>query len=244
MISYYDSVYDKAMTQSISDTEKIKAAASVLKVFHETVWTCNGNHIICPSIHHPSFVVRIITFNLHLFLHLWFVLPHARWKTIQELLFVFVFDIFTPSRWSVPPVYECDSVFYSKGLVSLLWATESYWSSGQIKSLFVCVFQLNCCGKGQGTSFLTHFTDKLGLTDLCPSSGTAVVSVITRLNSITFMHKQQPNRTHALTRLKLYFIFSQLIFVKCTLYMTALIVVKKLHYNRHETHQTSRHSKA
>lgn len=54
---------------------------------------------------------------------------------------------------------------------------------------FVCVFQLSCCGKGQGTSFLTHFTDTLGLTDLCPTSGTTVVSAIIHLNS--FMHKQQ-----------------------------------------------------
>lgn len=37
MISFYDSVYDKAMTQSINDQDKTKAAASVLKVFHETV---------------------------------------------------------------------------------------------------------------------------------------------------------------------------------------------------------------
>lgn len=50
----------------------------------------------------------------------------------------------------------------------------------------VCAFQLSCCGKGQGTSFLTHFTDKLGLTDLCPSSGTSVVSAIIHL--ATFMH--------------------------------------------------------
>lgn len=38
MINFYDSVYDKAMTQSLTDTDKKKAAASVLKVFHETVW--------------------------------------------------------------------------------------------------------------------------------------------------------------------------------------------------------------
>lgn len=37
MISYYDSVYDKAMTQSITESEKTKAAALILKVFHETV---------------------------------------------------------------------------------------------------------------------------------------------------------------------------------------------------------------
>lgn len=44
--------------------------------------------------------------------------------------------------------------------------------------VFLC-FQLNCCGKGQGTSFLTHITDKLGMTDLCPSSGTFFVSLKT-----------------------------------------------------------------
>lgn len=42
---------------------------------------------------------------------------------------------------------------------------------------FLIVFQLNCCGKGQGTAFLTHITDTLGLTELCPSSGTYFVSV-------------------------------------------------------------------
>uniref|UniRef100_A0A3Q3MZN1 CD81 molecule a n=1 Tax=Labrus bergylta TaxID=56723 RepID=A0A3Q3MZN1_9LABR len=36
MMNYYDSVYDKAMTQSLTDDKK-QAAASVLKVFHETV---------------------------------------------------------------------------------------------------------------------------------------------------------------------------------------------------------------
>lgn len=38
MINFYDSVYDKGMTQSLSDKDKT-AAASVLRVFHETVWT-------------------------------------------------------------------------------------------------------------------------------------------------------------------------------------------------------------
>ncbi|XP_040892801.1 CD81 antigen-like [Toxotes jaculatrix] len=66
MINFYDSVYDKAMTQSLTDQDKKKAAASVLKVFHET---------------------------------------------------------------------------------------------------------LSCCGKGQGTFFLTQITDTLGVTDLCPASG-------------------------------------------------------------------------
>ncbi|KAM9860472.1 CD81 molecule a [Aulostomus maculatus] len=67
MINFYDTVYDKAMTQTLTDKDKQNAATPVLKVFHET---------------------------------------------------------------------------------------------------------LNCCGKGQGTSFFTHFTDTFGLTDLCPSSGT------------------------------------------------------------------------
>lgn len=37
MANYYDSVYDKAMTQSVVEPDKTKAAALVLKVFHETV---------------------------------------------------------------------------------------------------------------------------------------------------------------------------------------------------------------
>lgn len=68
MINFYDSVYDRAISSTITDQEK-KSAAPVLKVFHET---------------------------------------------------------------------------------------------------------LSCCGKGVGTSFLTQLTDKLGVTDLCPSSGTTV----------------------------------------------------------------------
>ncbi|XP_073320302.1 CD81 antigen-like [Pagrus major] len=69
MTNFYDTVYDKAMTEGIRDPDKTKAANSVLKVFHET---------------------------------------------------------------------------------------------------------LSCCGKGQVTTLLTHFTDQFGLTDLCPSSGTTV----------------------------------------------------------------------
>ncbi|XP_030270138.1 CD81 antigen [Sparus aurata] len=69
MTNFYDTVYDKAMVQTISDQDKTKAAASVLKVFHET---------------------------------------------------------------------------------------------------------LSCCGKGAGTSVLTTLTDKFGLTDFCPNSGTFV----------------------------------------------------------------------
>ncbi|CAK6961995.1 CD81 molecule a [Scomber scombrus] len=42
MINFYDSVYDKATLQSLSDMdkEKTKAAASVLKIFHETLSCC------------------------------------------------------------------------------------------------------------------------------------------------------------------------------------------------------------
>lgn len=46
MINYYDSVYDKAMTQSLTDNQKTKAAAAVLKVFHETVWTYIRKYVI------------------------------------------------------------------------------------------------------------------------------------------------------------------------------------------------------
>ncbi|XP_074516283.1 CD81 antigen-like [Sebastes fasciatus] len=67
MINYYNTVYEKAMVESVTEQDKTKAAASVLKVFHET---------------------------------------------------------------------------------------------------------LSCCGKGIGTSVLTRFTDTVGLTDICPSSGT------------------------------------------------------------------------
>ncbi|KAK2853433.1 hypothetical protein Q5P01_006094 [Channa striata] len=40
MINYYDSVYDKGLEQSLTDPEKKKAAAAVLKVFHETLNCC------------------------------------------------------------------------------------------------------------------------------------------------------------------------------------------------------------
>ncbi|XP_068432239.1 CD81 protein-like [Clinocottus analis] len=41
MVKYYDSVYDKAITQSlVADPEKTKAAGAVLKVFHETLNCC------------------------------------------------------------------------------------------------------------------------------------------------------------------------------------------------------------
>lgn len=44
MINYYELVYDKAMTQSVTESEKTKAAALVLKVFHETVCMQLPNH--------------------------------------------------------------------------------------------------------------------------------------------------------------------------------------------------------
>ncbi|XP_061819703.1 CD81 antigen-like [Nerophis lumbriciformis] len=78
MINYYDSIYDKVTAPTFTDTEKKKAAASVLKIFHET---------------------------------------------------------------------------------------------------------LNCCGKGQIESFFTQLTDKIGVTDLCPSSGTSV-SCHTRIRDL------------------------------------------------------------
>uniref|UniRef100_H3CHD6 Tetraspanin n=1 Tax=Tetraodon nigroviridis TaxID=99883 RepID=H3CHD6_TETNG len=40
MITFYDSVYDKAMSEKITDSEKTKSAALVLKVFHETLNCC------------------------------------------------------------------------------------------------------------------------------------------------------------------------------------------------------------
>ncbi|KAF0043640.1 hypothetical protein F2P81_004977 [Scophthalmus maximus] len=40
MINFYDSVYDKAMAQSLTDQNKKQAAATVLKVFHETLSCC------------------------------------------------------------------------------------------------------------------------------------------------------------------------------------------------------------
>lgn len=37
MINYYDSIYNKAMVTSLQEPDKPKAAALVLKVFHEVV---------------------------------------------------------------------------------------------------------------------------------------------------------------------------------------------------------------
>ncbi|XP_022599516.1 CD81 antigen [Seriola dumerili] len=40
MITFYDSAYDKAMTQSLTDPNNKKTATTVLKVFHETLNCC------------------------------------------------------------------------------------------------------------------------------------------------------------------------------------------------------------
>ncbi|XP_054463631.1 CD81 antigen-like [Anoplopoma fimbria] len=44
MTNFYDTVYDKGMTQSITDPEKKHATATVLKVFHETLNCCGKGH--------------------------------------------------------------------------------------------------------------------------------------------------------------------------------------------------------
>jgi len=64
MINFYDSVYDNAFVQTVTEPEKKKAAASVLKVFHETLSCCGkglgtnfltravdlfGDNDLCPS---------------------------------------------------------------------------------------------------------------------------------------------------------------------------------------------------
>ncbi|XP_042369445.1 CD81 antigen-like, partial [Plectropomus leopardus] len=86
MINYYDSVFDKATAEGVMNREKGHAAASVLKVFHET---------------------------------------------------------------------------------------------------------LNCCGKGQGTSFATRISDAFGFTDLCPKSQTDVSAIMSVSSAIsTLMHQQ------------------------------------------------------
>ncbi|KAM4602683.1 CD81 molecule a [Polymixia lowei] len=46
MINFYDSVYDKAITESLTiDTERKQAASSVLKVFHETLNCCGKGKV-------------------------------------------------------------------------------------------------------------------------------------------------------------------------------------------------------
>ncbi|XP_068590832.1 CD81 antigen-like [Cebidichthys violaceus] len=45
MISFYDSVYDKAITDTMTaDSTNRKAAATVLKVFHDTLNCCGKGH--------------------------------------------------------------------------------------------------------------------------------------------------------------------------------------------------------
>ncbi|XP_006802403.1 CD81 antigen-like [Neolamprologus brichardi] len=46
------------------------------------------------------------------------------------------------------------------------------WPCRRFPGLYcvVFVFQLSCCGKGTGTNVLTQFTDKFGLTNICPSN--------------------------------------------------------------------------
>lgn len=39
IINFYDSVYDKAVSDTFTNKEKAEAAATVLKAFHETVGT-------------------------------------------------------------------------------------------------------------------------------------------------------------------------------------------------------------
>ncbi|XP_056103933.1 CD81 molecule a [Rhinichthys klamathensis goyatoka] len=47
MISFYDTVYDRGNAFSIGQTEKQQAAATVLKVFHETLHCCGkGNSLL------------------------------------------------------------------------------------------------------------------------------------------------------------------------------------------------------
>lgn len=113
MINYYDSMYDKAMVQSVQEPDKMKAAALVLKLFHETV------------------------------------------RKKMTSVSMRVFDI------------------------CLLMKRDDDCHPKKFTKCFA-VFQLTCCGKGQGTTFLTHITDKLGLTDLCPSSETYFVSLKTQ----------------------------------------------------------------
>ncbi|TWW67023.1 CD81 antigen [Takifugu flavidus] len=64
-----------------------------------------------------------------------------------------------------------DSI-YNKAMVTSLQEPDKPKAAALVLKVFHEV--LNCCGKGQGTNFLTHITDKLGVTDLCPSSGTIV----------------------------------------------------------------------
>lgn len=44
MINFYDSAYDQAMTQSLTEPDKKQAVTAVLKAFHGTVWTHSEIH--------------------------------------------------------------------------------------------------------------------------------------------------------------------------------------------------------
>ncbi|XP_071377865.1 CD81 antigen-like [Centroberyx affinis] len=45
MINFYDSMYDKALTDAVTDKDKKQAAASALRVFHETLDCCGKGHV-------------------------------------------------------------------------------------------------------------------------------------------------------------------------------------------------------
>lgn len=66
-------------------------------------------------------------------------------------------------------------VFYSIIFYCLRW-------NSRIHNFHISLFQLNCCGKGLGFNLFTRLTDKAGITNVCPSSGTSVVSVIIHLS--------------------------------------------------------------
>lgn len=67
---------------------------------------------------------------------------------------------------------------------------ESRLLLGTTRKTYLHVFslQLNCCGKGTVTNFLTRITDTLGQTNLCPSSGTSYVSVIMSISEMYRNH--------------------------------------------------------
>ncbi|XP_034413841.1 CD81 antigen-like [Cyclopterus lumpus] len=65
-----------------------------------------------------------------------------------------------------------DSVYEKASTQTLITEPEKRQAAAAVLKVFHET--LSCCGKGQGTSILTQLTDVLGLTDLCPSSGTSV----------------------------------------------------------------------
>ncbi|KAM8889556.1 CD81 molecule a [Synchiropus picturatus] len=60
-----------------------------------------------------------------------------------------------------------DSV-YDKAMTQGLTDQETKKAASVLKLFHE---SLNCCGKGKGTGLLTRLTDTMGLTDICPSSG-------------------------------------------------------------------------